>query len=138
MGKRSNTDKAISNIMNWTSRAEWMDEQAAVFDEHLAPVCDRIGISQEELVEELTEHGYGGMLFGLLFEDFISRRIPPGDRNIIDDYLKRRGWRESVPGRRYLQQLRDSVLSLRSGRSLPRPSLRLARPGTRRKNVPCP
>jgi hypothetical protein len=52
------------------------------------------------------------MLFGLMFEDFLSRRLPPDDRNIIDDYLKRRGWRESVPGRRYLQQLRDSVLSL--------------------------
>jgi len=52
------------------------------------------------------------MLFGLIFEDFISRRLPPDDKNIIDDYLKRRGWRESVPGRRYLQQLRDSVLSL--------------------------
>ena len=52
------------------------------------------------------------MLFGVMFEDFLSRRLPPGDRNVIDDYLKRRGWRESVPGRRYLQQLRDSVLSL--------------------------
>ena len=112
MGKRSNTDKAIHNIMNWADRPEWSDEQAAVFDAHLAPVCDRIGIGQEELGQELAEHGYGGMLFGLMFEDFVSRRLTPGDRNIIDDYLKRRGWNESVPGRRYLQQLRDSVLSL--------------------------
>ena len=51
------------------------------------------------------------MLFGMLFEDFVSHRFPD-DKNIIDDYLKRCGWRESVPGRRYLQQLRDSVLSL--------------------------
>ena len=112
MGKRSDTDKAIRNIMNWADRPGWSDEQAAVFDTHLAPVCDRIGISQEELGEELAEHGYGGMLFGLMFEDFISRLLPPDDKNIIDDYMKRRGWRESVPGRRYLQQLRDSVLSL--------------------------
>ncbi len=52
------------------------------------------------------------MLFGIVFEDFVSRRFPPDNRNVVDDYLKRRGWRESVPGRRYLQQLRDSVLSL--------------------------
>jgi hypothetical protein len=97
--------------MNWAQRPEWSAEQKAVFDAHLAPVCDRIGISQEELGEELAEHGYGGMLFGLMFEDFISARLAD-DRNIIDDYLQRRGWRESVPGRRYLQQLRDSVLSL--------------------------
>jgi len=112
MGKRSETDKAIRNIMNWADRPEWSDEQSAVFNTHLAPVCDRIGISQEELGEELAEHGYGGMLFGLMFEDFLSRRLPPDDRNVIDDYLERRGWRESVPGRRYLQNLRDSVLSL--------------------------
>ena len=112
MGKHSETDKAIRNIMNWANRPEWSEKQAAVFDSHLAPVCEHIGISQEEIAQELEEHGYGGMLFGMMFEDFLSRRLPPGDRNVVDDYLKRRGWRESVPGRRYLQQLRDSVLSL--------------------------
>ena len=112
MGKRSNTDKAIRNLMDWAEQPKWLEEQTAVFDAHLAPICDRIDISQEELVQELEEHGYGGMLFGMVFEDFICRRLPPDDKNIIDDYLKRRGWRESVPGRRYLQQLRDSVLSL--------------------------
>ena len=112
MGKRSNTDKAIRNLMNWAEQPEWQEEQTAVFDAHLTPVCDRIDISQEELVQELEEHGFGGMLFGMVFEDFICRRLPPDDKNIIDDYLKRRGWRESVPGRRYLQKLRDSVLSL--------------------------
>jgi hypothetical protein len=109
MGKHSDTDKAIRNIMNWADRPEWSAEQAAVFDAHLAPVCERMGISQDELGQELADHGYGGMLFGIMFEDFLSRRLPPDDRNIIDDYLQRRGWRESVPGRRYLQQLRDSV-----------------------------
>jgi hypothetical protein len=112
MGKLSSTDKAIRNIMNWADRPEWSSEQAAVFDAHLSPVCERIGISQEELGEKLGDHGYGGMLFGIVFEDFLSRRLPPDDNNIIDDYLRRRGWRESVPGRRYLQQLRDSLLSL--------------------------
>jgi hypothetical protein len=112
MGKHSATDKAIRNIMNWAARPEWSDEQTIVFDTHLNPLCDRIGISQEELGDELAENGYSGMLFGIMFEDFLSRRLAPDDRNIVDDYLKRRGWRETVPGRRYLQQLRDSVLSL--------------------------
>lgn len=112
MGKRSDTDKAIRNIMRWADRPEWSDEQAAVFDAHLNPLCDRIDISQQELAAELAESGYEGMLFGIMFEDFLSRRLPPDDKNIVDDYLKRRGWRESVPGRRYLQNLRDSVLSL--------------------------
>jgi uncharacterized protein (DUF2384 family) len=112
MGKRSDTDKAIRNIMNWADRPEWSGERSAVFDAHLATVCERADISQEELGEELEEHGYGGMLFGMIFEDFLSRRLSPNNKNIIDDYLTHRGWRESVPGRRYLRQLRDSVLSV--------------------------
>ena len=111
MGKRSETDKVIRNLMNWAQRPEWAEQQAAAFDAHLAPVCDRIDLTQDALIQELEVHGYGGMLFGVMFEDFVSRRLAD-DRNIIDDYLQRRGWRESVPGRRYLQQLRDSILSL--------------------------
>ncbi|MGD2113356.1 MAG: hypothetical protein PVI50_08220 [Gammaproteobacteria bacterium] len=111
MAKRSETDKAIRNLMNWAQRPEWSEEQAAVFNSHLDPVCDRIDLARDALIQELEEHGYGGMLFGVMFEDFISRRMAD-DRNIIDDYLQRRGWRESVPGRRYLQLVRDSVLSL--------------------------
>jgi hypothetical protein len=112
MGKRSDTDKAIRNLMNWAERPEWSAARAEVSDAHLVPLCERIGLTPEELGEELADHGFGGMLFGILFEDLASRRLPPEDRNLIDDYLTRRGWRESVAGRHYLQRLRDSVLSL--------------------------
>jgi hypothetical protein len=112
MGVRSDTDKAIRNIMKFADREEWLHERKVIFASHLDPVCDRLGWSQEELFSDLAERGVIGMLFAMMFEDFLSRRLPPDDRNIIDDYLKRRGWRETTAGRRYLQQLRDSVLSL--------------------------
>jgi hypothetical protein len=48
-----------------------------------------------------------------VLEDFLTARFgDEGERNVIDDYLKRRGWREKVPAKRYLAALRDSVLSL--------------------------
>jgi hypothetical protein len=112
MNRQRDTDKAIHNLMRWADRPEWAREKAAVFAAHLAPVCERLGMSQEELGRELAEHGYGGMLFGIVFEDFVSRDPAPDGENLIGDYLKRRGWREGVHGRRYLQQLRESVLSL--------------------------
>ena len=98
--------------MRWAERPEWEEEKTIVFSRHLSPVCDRFGISHEELADVLDDHGSAGMLFGIMFEDFVSSRLPPDDMNVVDDYLKRRGWRESVPGRRYLQLLRDSVISL--------------------------
>jgi len=112
MVKRSNIDKAIQNIMRWAERPEWEGEKSIVFSRHLSPVCDRFGFSYEELADVLDDHGSAGMLFGIMFEDFLSSRLPPDDKNVVDDYLKRRGWRESVPGKRYLQLLRDSVISL--------------------------
>ena len=112
MGKRNDIDKAVRNIKNWADRSEWSDELATVFDAHFATVREYVDISPEEFHQNIVESDYGGMLFGMVFEDFLSRNLSPGNKNIIDDYLARRGWRESVAGRRYLQQLRDSVLSV--------------------------
>ena len=44
MEKHSNTDKAINNIMQWADRSAWSDEQAQVFEDHVHPVCERLGI----------------------------------------------------------------------------------------------
>jgi hypothetical protein len=106
------SDKAIANIMKWAERPEWSHERDAVFDEHFTKAADRLGLSAQELYDELSDHGYLGMLFGVAFEDLVSRRFDPDDRNLIDDYLKRRGWRESPVSRRYLTALRDSRMSL--------------------------
>lgn len=110
MGKRSDIDKAIRNIMKWVERPEWAEAQATVFEAHLAPVGAHLGMEPAELAAEMDANGYGGMLFGVQFEDFLSRDTAAG--NPVDDYLKRRGWRESVRGRRYLKAIRDSALSL--------------------------
>ena len=99
MAKRSDTDKAIRHIMGWADRPEWMDERSALLDAHLAPACDRLGIGREELSQEIEEYDVGAMLFGIMFEDLLSRRLPPDEKNIVDEYLERRGWRESVPGK---------------------------------------
>jgi hypothetical protein len=112
MGKRHDIDKALRNMKNWADRSEWSDELSTVFDAHFAGVREHIDISPEEFHQNIVESDYGGMLFGIVFEDFLSRHLSPSNKNIIDDYLARRGLRESVVGRRYLQQLRNSVLSL--------------------------
>ena len=112
MGKRHDIDKSVRNIKNWADRPEWSDELSIVFDAHFATAREYVDISPEEFHQSIVESDYGGMLFGMVFEDFLSRNLSPSNKNIIDDYLARRGWRESVAGRRYLQQLRNSVLSL--------------------------
>ena len=60
MSKRSDTDKAIRNIMNWSARSDWAEEQVNIFDAHLVPVCERLDISKEELAQELAEQNITG------------------------------------------------------------------------------
>ena len=104
-------DKAIANLMKWSAKDEWRPYRELMFSKHFDTICDRHDISEEE-ISDLLGDGYG-MLFGCVFEDFIATRFEEdGEKNIIDDYLKRRGWREKVPAKRYLEAIRNSVLSL--------------------------
>jgi hypothetical protein len=50
-------------------------------------------------------------MWGCVFEDFLAYDLDDGS-NIVDDYLKRRGWKESVPNKQYMKALRSSVMSL--------------------------
>ena len=49
------------------------------------------------------------MLWGCAFEDLVSSAA---ERNVADDYLKRRGWKESAGTRAYIGALRRSSMSL--------------------------
>ena len=79
--------------------------------EHFAPVCAKAGIDEAELAKLLGRQHYP-MVEGWAFEDFLCRRFGPKGRNVVDDYLDHRAWKESIPGRDYLRALRDSVASL--------------------------
>lgn len=71
MAKRSDIDKAIGNLMNWAERPAWINEQKAVFDEHIAPAAEHVGIRPDELLQGLADSGSIHMLTGIIFEDFI-------------------------------------------------------------------
>ncbi len=76
---------------------------------HLGEACAEAGIAIEELPAIIGDHF--GVLWGCAFEDFLTREGEDGS-NIVDDYLKRRGWNESVSNKRYMTALRTSVMSL--------------------------
>ena len=104
-------DQAIGNLVKWTSKEDWAPYRDEVFASHLEFVSDKFDVTAEELAETLGDAF--GMLYGVILEDFFTARFgEDGELNIIDDYLKRRGWRETVPAKRYLAAIRDSVISL--------------------------
>ena len=104
-------DKATENLVRWSTREEWLEPQMETYTAHTAPVADILDVSDDEFEELIGD--VADMLGVFILEDFFTLRFgEDGEINVVDDYLKRRGWRETAPGRRYLESLRDSVTSL--------------------------
>jgi len=81
-----------------------------LLDRHLVPACSKADIAVEELPSIIGEHWFM-TLWGCAFEDFLSRDLDDG-RNIVDDYLKRRGWKESASSKAYMAAIQCSVMTL--------------------------
>jgi hypothetical protein len=102
---------SLQGLMKWLTREEWRDRFAEVYDNHLLPACEQTGLDVDEVVTLLGEDWFMTTAWGCAFEDFLTRESDDG-RNIVDDYLKRRGWKEGASARAYIAALRTSVMSL--------------------------
>jgi len=101
---------SLVGLMKWIGREEWHDAFGDLLEKHLAPACRGADVDIEDLPSLIDDHGVS-TLWGCAFEDFLSRDLDDG-RNIADDYLKRRGWKESPSDRAYIAALRSSRMSL--------------------------
>lgn len=95
--------------MKWCQREEWQEPFGEILALHLGEACAEGGIAFEELPTVIGD--YFGVLWGCAFEDFLTQEGEDGS-NITDNYLKRRGWNESISNKRYMAALRTSVMSL--------------------------
>ena len=93
------------------TREEWRLPFNATLDRHLRRACDTFEIEADEIVWILGENYFMTTVWGCAFEDFLAQETDDGG-NIVDDYLKRRGWKESTSNRAYMQALRHSVIDL--------------------------
>lgn len=101
---------SLLSLMKWVQREEWCDAFSDLLDRHFAHACREANIELVDLPSLIEDEGFA-TLWGCAFEDFLSRDLDDG-RNIVDDYLKRRGWKESPSNRAYMAALRSSVMSL--------------------------
>lgn len=100
----------ISDLLAFIGReGDWRERLQEVVAEHLMPALEEFGIDHDGLIDLLGEQ-WSGVLWGCGFEDFLSCRYEDG--NIVDLYLKRRGWKETALNRDYFAALRDTPVSL--------------------------
>ena len=112
---------SLEGLIKWLDRAEWREPFEETLWLHVGPACKRAGIGFESIQDVLGDH-HARTLLGCAFEDFLTRSLAPerpdqearypDGINVVDDYLKRRGWKETAPNRRYMRALRGSVMSL--------------------------
>jgi hypothetical protein len=99
---------AVREMMKWLpEHALWANRMQQVWQAHVEPVSTESGLDFEQIVEELGE--FFGQAMGAVFEDLCSRRYEELPENIVDDFLKQRGFRLPPLAKVYLQALRDSA-----------------------------
>jgi hypothetical protein len=103
------TSQSIQGLIKWSQRGEWRDNFETALKRHVGPACRSAGIGLDELAEIIGDH-WMTTLWGCVFEDLVS--AGRAERNVADDYLKRRGWKESAGTRAYIEALRRSSMSL--------------------------
>lgn len=100
----------LEGLMSWAAREEWRGILADFIDRHTVQACRSAGIELSDLGDLVGEDCLPSV-WGAAFEDLVSSTLPDG-RNMADEYLKRRGWKEGVSTREYIAALRRSVISL--------------------------
>ena len=101
---------SLNGLMTFLRRDEWREAFAEIQHAHFFVACHNAGVSTDKIADILGQHA-AKTLWGCAFEDFLSRELP-GDRNMVDDYLKRRGYKESASAKAYMRAIRGSVMSL--------------------------
>lgn len=104
------TPRNLDGLIAWTRRPEWREPMARYLDRHTAKVCAAAGIDPAE-IEDLLGAYAASTVWGAAFEDLLATDLPDG-RNLADEYLRRRGWKESAATREYITGLRHSAISL--------------------------
>ena len=97
--------------MKYAERAPWDEAMVEMLSAHLGPACEATGLEPDAIFEIIGDH-WQGPLWGCSFEDLLTQELEPDGGNLIDDYLKRRGWNEKAPNKAYMHALRDTVMSL--------------------------
>lgn len=105
------SDHDLSGLFQYAAKHEWSDGLEDALSDHFGVAMLELDLEHEEIVDLLGEH-WAIALWGCAFEDFLTREFEPDGANIADDYLKRRGWKETPGSRAYIRALRTAVMSL--------------------------
>ena len=100
---------SAAGLVDWSRRDPWRERMGELVEKHLRKACDLNDIDIYELPEVIGPAAMVAM--DCAFEDACTVTWEDGG-NLCADYLKRRGWKETVMNRAYIEALQGSVMSL--------------------------
>ena len=104
-------DKAIRHLFDYIDSSEtWGPRVEQMTDHFMRPVVEYFDEPDSHMKLRLKNSPYGSMIYGYVMEMMAVTRWDDERVTPIDDYLKKRGWREGPHGRRYLIALNESEL----------------------------
>lgn len=102
---------ALTNVLKYIDREPWGSLLEEVVSQHIYEVLEAFSLDYDELPGILGENTWF-MVWGCILEDFLSQPIGDNGQTVLDEYIKRRGWRERPQHRSYISALSRSVMSL--------------------------
>jgi len=112
MPRRPDIDAAVEHLGRYAGREEWAAHRRAHLATMLGPIPEEFGLDLEGLFEEIHRLGHASSMVGFVDESFLASEHGPDRANVIDDYLRRRGWQETPRAREYLQGIRTTPPAL--------------------------
>jgi len=101
----------LKGLVKFLTRKEWSECLDEVFYDHFGPILDAGNMEFKDIAEIIGEV-WAMTLWGCAFEDFLTQDFEVEGNNIVNEYLKRRSWKESAQAKAYMIALRTSVMSL--------------------------
>lgn len=98
-----------SGLVEWSRRDPWRERMGEMVERHIRRACDLNDIDIYDLPNVIGDAALAAM--DCAFEDCCTVTWEDGS-NLAEDYLRRRGWKESAINRAYIEALRHSVVSL--------------------------
>jgi hypothetical protein len=112
LAHRPDIAQAVERISQYALHDDWSEHRRAHAEAMLGDVLDDYGLDLQDCLEEVDALGLAGRLVDFLNESFLAARFGKQRANVIDAYLKQRGWQETPRAREYLQAMRDTPVSL--------------------------
>lgn len=104
-------NNSLSGLMKWLAKDPWRDAFLNVLDLHIGIVIDENDVADFDELGSVIDTHWAMILWGCAFEDFLTKKVEGGG-NIVEDYLKRRGWKETVRNKDFMSALKSSTMSL--------------------------